>query len=83
MEIKLNLDVDKVGKLCSICDTCDYDINVISGRVCVDGKSVLGVMEMCGRVVTLVPVAVNDSDYEEFFKKVEPLGAYKSEGWYS
>lgn len=43
-EIRMKLTVDKVNKFCAICDSLDIDVNVISGRLCVDGKSVMGVM---------------------------------------
>lgn len=79
MEICLNLTIDKVNALCAICDSFDFDTNVIYGRVCVDGKSVMGVMEMCGRVVTLSPVTYDDFEREAFFRKVKEIGAYKME----
>ena len=82
MEIRLKLDIDKVSPLCHICDTVPYDVNVICGRICVDGKSIMGVMEMCGRTVTLAPVTIDDDDYETFFDRVKKIGAYKTEGFY-
>ena len=81
-EIKMDLSIDKVNKLCSICETLDFDVNVICGRVCVDGRSIMGVMEMCGRVVTLSPVTQDEYEIETFFRKVNKIGAYKSEGFY-
>ena len=82
MEIRMDLQIDKVNKLCAICDACNFDVNVISGRICVDGKSVMGVMKMCGRTVTISPVTLNDDEAEDFFNKIKPLGAYKTEGFY-
>ena len=79
MRIKLYLDISKVNALCAACDSCDFDVNVICGRVCVDGKSVMGVMEMCGRTVELAPVTYDDLEVEEFFRKVKEIGAYKTE----
>lgn len=78
----MKLDLDNVNALCQICDSSNFDVNVICGRVCVDGSSVMGVMEMCNRVVTLAPVTYSDKEYEEFFEKVKPLGAFKVEGFY-
>lgn len=75
--IYLELDVSKVNKLCAICESMDCDINVLCGRVCVDGKSVMGVAQFCGRVVTLAPVTDDDYIYETFYKKVKDIGAYK------
>ena len=82
MEIQLKLDVTKVNPLCHICDTMPFDVNVISGRICVDGKSIMGVMEMCGRTVTLAPVTQDNTEFEMFFDKVQEIGAYKTEGFY-
>jgi len=82
-EIRMKLTVDKVNKFCAICDSLNIDVNVISGRLCVDGRSVMGVMEMCGRDVTLAPVTNDYFEIEEFFRKVSELGAYRTEGFYS
>ena len=81
-EIRLNLTLDKVNRLCAICDALNYDVNVICGRLCVDGKSVMGVMEMCGRIVTLAPVTNDEHEIEDFFNKVQEVGAYETEGFY-
>ena len=83
MEIRMKLDINQVNALCAICDAEDFDVNVMCGRICVDGRSVMGVMEMCGRVVTIVPITNDDFKVEEFFRKLEKIGAYKSEGFYS
>ncbi len=82
MEIRLDLTLDKVNKLCAICESLKFDVNVICGRVCVDGCSVLGVMEMCGRTVVLAPVTINDEEYDYFYERVKEVGAYKTEGFY-
>lgn len=82
MVIKLNLDITKVNKLCAICDKSPFDVNVLCGRVCVDGKSVMGVAQMCGRVITLSPVTSDKFEIEMFFRQVKELGAYKSENFY-
>ena len=77
--IYLQLNADNVERLCNICSSFDFDTNVISGRVCVDGKSVIGVMKMCGRVVLLAPVTYDDFEVEEFYRKAKEIGAYYSE----
>lgn len=77
MDIILNLSLENVNRLCAICDSFDFDINVICGIKCVDGKSVMGVMEMCGHKVILEPVTTNEEDIEMFFKKVKKIGAFK------
>ena len=77
--IRMMMTLDKVNQFCSICDKCDTDVNVICGRICVDGSSVLGVTQMCGRIVDVVPVTQDDYEIETFFRSVKDLGAYKSE----
>ena len=79
MSIKLQLTVDKVNKFCSICEGLDYDVDVCYGRICVDGKSVMGVMEMCGRDVTITPLTDNKEDVDVFFSKVQDLGGYNGD----
>lgn len=79
MKIKMNLELKNVNKFCTICCQKDYDVNVILGRKCVDGRSVLGVMEMCGRVVEVAPVTNDEFEIEDFFRKIKPFGAYKTE----
>lgn len=77
--IKLFLTIDKVEQLCGICDRLDFDVNVMCGRVCVDGRSVLGVTQMCGRVVDVIPVTQDPYEIESFYRSIQELGAYKSE----
>ncbi len=78
--IVMNLTVDKVNKLCNICDAFDFDVNIVSGRVCVDGKSVMGVMKMCGRKVTVIPVTDDEDAWERFYQRMsEEVDAYKEE----
>ena len=78
----MKLDLNQVNKLCAICDSVDYDVNVICGRLCVDGRSVMGVMEMCGRVVVLSPVTQNEDEYNDFYNRVKEIGAYKTKGFF-
>ena len=77
MPILLKLTADNAEKLCEICNEFECDINVINGSTCVDGKSLIGVTHMANHVVQLSPVTFDDYVVETFFRKVEPLGAYK------
>lgn len=77
MRIMMDLDIDNINPLCSICDSYDFDTNIVCGIKCVDGKSTLGVMEMCGHTVEIVPVTNSIEEIEQFYKKLEALGAYK------
>lgn len=72
-EITLWLDGNRAIKLVDLCNSCEYDVNVLYGRRCVDGKSIEGVLAMCGRPVTIAPVGVDDIEYELFRRKVQAL----------
>jgi len=74
--IKLDLDLEQVNDLCSICDTVPFDVNVTAGRLMVDGRSVMGVMGLCGRVVDIIPITSDQSAVADFFSRIQPLGAY-------
>ena len=75
MEIKLHLELWKVNKLCKICDSSHFDINVVSGKFCVDGRSVMGVMRMCGRDIEIVPITTDLENIEKLYERLKPLGA--------
>lgn len=76
MTIKLDLDLEQVNDLCNVCDNVPFDVNVIAGRLMVDGRSVMGVMGLCGKIVTIVPITTDDEAIKEFFSRIQPLGAY-------
>lgn len=78
-KIYLNLKLEHVNKFCTICDEFDFDINVICGKYCVDGKSAMGVMGLGGNKVLIAPVTDDEFEIERFFRLIEPLGAYKTE----
>ena len=80
-QIKLELKVEIVNRLCAICESSDFDVNVICGRVCVDGRSIIGVMKMCGRIVTLSPITQDQYDIETFYRRVKEIGAFYSEDY--
>lgn len=79
MKIMMDLTIDNVNPLCTICDTYDFDVNVVCGIKCVDGKSTLGVMEMCGHTVEIIPVVHDFDVVEEFYAKLSEVGAYLEE----
>lgn len=80
--IKMKMTVDKVNKFCAICDGLNFDVDVSCGRICVDGKSVMGVMEMCGRDVTISPITDDLEAVDMFFDKIKDLGGYYEESKY-
>jgi len=79
MCILINLNINIVNKLCAICDSCSFEIDVVCGSRIVDGKSTMGVTQMCGRIVELRPLTDSMDEIKLFFSKVEELGAYIEE----
>ena len=73
-EITLHLDPDKALKLVELCSESDFDVNVLCGSKCFDGESILSVMDLCGRTVTIAPVGVEDYEYEAFRAKIKEIG---------
>lgn len=69
-EIVFDLRVDNVCDLCELLNSFDFDTNVIYGRKCVDGKSIMGLMAMCGHSVVLTPVTSNKEEIKEYIKKI-------------
>ena len=80
-EILIKLDLDRVNRLSAICAETECDINVMCGRQCVDGKSVMGVAQFVGRVVSLIPITDDAYVYETFYRKVAEIGGFKKEGY--
>lgn len=76
-EIIFDLRVDNARNLCELLNSFDFDTNVIYGRKCVDGKSIMGLMEMCGHKVILAPVTADENSVNEFIKKTMSIGAYR------
>ena len=80
---KLLMTMDIVNDFCAICNKYDFDVNVLDGRrICIDGKSLVGVTELCGKVVDVSPVVLGDSMEDNlkianFFADIKKLGAYK------
>ena len=79
MRIMMDLSIDNINTLCTVCDSYDFDVNVVCGIKCVDGKSTLGMMEMCGHTVEIIPVTSDIATIEQFYSKIEALGAYKEQ----
>lgn len=77
--IYLDLKIDIVNKFCAICDSCDFDVDVVCGSRIVDGKSTMGVAQMCGRTVEIHPITDNAENIKTFFNRIKELGAYRAE----
>lgn len=64
-------DVDSAKKLVSICERYeDAEIDVLYGRQIIDGKSILGVMSLIGRIVSIKVNSSNKDDEENFEKEI-------------
>lgn len=76
--IKLQIQFDKVNKLCSICEAAPFDVDIICDKYVVDGTSAMGVASLIGRTVTVNPVSVdNQRQVYDFFDKLTSIGAYQ------
>lgn len=77
--IKLQIEFDKVNKLCAICEAAPFDVDIICGKYVVDGTSAMGVASLIGRTVTVNPVSVDDQrQVYDFFDKLTSIGAYQA-----
>lgn len=64
-------DVDSAKKLVSVCEKYEEaEIDVIYGRQIIDGKSILGVMSLIGRIVSIKVNSSNKDDEENFEKEI-------------
>lgn len=71
-----------VNDLCNLCDRYKnkFDVDIVCGRYSVDGNSVLGVLQLFGRTVTVMPLVCENDDLEsvyEFLEGVRMLGDYE------
>lgn len=58
-------------KLVSICEKYeDADIDVFYGRQIIDGKSILGVISLMGRMVSLKVNSANEDDEKMFEEEI-------------
>lgn len=77
--IKLQIQFDKVNKLCAICEAAPFDVDIVCGKYVVDGTSAMGVASLIGRTVVVNPVAVDDQhQIFDFYDKLNSIGAYQA-----
>lgn len=77
--IKLQVQFDKVNKLCAICEAAPFDVDIICDKYVVDGTSAMGVASLIGRTVTVNPVTVDDEcQVFDFYEKLTSIGAYQA-----
>lgn len=66
-------DVNEVAKFVDICYKQDFDINLESGKVHVDAKSILGVMNIANYENIALEIVCNDYDkVKSFMDSIEP-----------
>lgn len=64
-------DIESAKKLVSICEKYeDADVDVFYGRQIIDGKSILGVMSLMGRMVSIKVNSSNKDDEKEFEEEI-------------
>lgn len=64
-------DVESAKKLVLICEKYENaDIDVLYGRQIIDGKSILGVMSLMGRMVSLKVNSANEDDEKNFEEEI-------------
>lgn len=77
--IKLQIQFNKVNKLCAICEAAPFDVDIVCDKYVVDGTSAMGVASLIGRTVTIHPVAVDDQrQIFDFYEKLTSIGAYQA-----
>ena len=76
--IFINLDsLETVNNLVKICDKYDkHYIDVAYGRYTVDGRSVLGVSSLMGKIVKIIPVTDDEILTKFIEKEVTEIGGW-------
>lgn len=65
-------DVDSAKKLVSVCEKYEEaEIDVIYGRQIIDGKSILGVMSLIGKIVSININSQNKNNKDKFEKEIK------------
>ena len=64
-------DADSAKKLVSVCEKYEEaEIDVLYGRQIIDGKSILGVMSLMGRMVSIKVNSRNENDENDFEEEI-------------
>lgn len=69
------LTVENVKDICRIFCGCSFDIDVKCGNKCVDGKSVIGLLQMCGHPVEIWPIADEAEGINKLYEMLRDAGA--------
>ena len=68
--IKLN-EIEKIQEFVRLASASICDIDVYSGKYVVDGKSLLGVLSLCGTTLKIVVNADDMADVDSFMSNIE------------
>lgn len=70
LETMISLDtVDKVKNFVHLAHKCPYDVDILSGRYLVDGKSIMGIFSL--RLQEPVCVRIHGDNCEDFLEELE------------
>lgn len=72
-------DVDTALKIGRICNDCRFEVDIMYGSTWIDGKSVLGLQQMIGKVVEVNPVTDNNNERVWLFKRLKEIGGVQYE----
>ena len=68
LEIKLST-IEDVRNFVNTVTTCDFDVDLASGRYIVDAKSIMGIFSL--DLLNPITMTIYSDDCEEFLKKIE------------
>ena len=78
--ILINLDsLDVVTQLTRACEKYEIDTDVVYGRYVVNGKSVLGVSSLIGKIVKIEPNTDDNLLLEYLTRDLKEIGAWTEE----
>lgn len=77
VEIELK-DIEVVNDICNLCDRYknEFNVDIVCGSYSVDGNSVLGVLQLLGHTVKVIPLACVENaekSVEEFIEEVKKI----------
>lgn len=66
-------NLDDAARLTTICSKFNFDIDAIHGTQTIDAKSVMGVVSLLGKFITLRPVTDNKEAICVLEKEIKPF----------
>jgi len=68
LQIKLST-IEDVRNFVNAVSTCEFDVDLASGRYVVDAKSIMGIFSL--DLLNPIEMTIHSDDCEEFLKKIE------------